>query len=165
MAGQGVVPADELGVVPDEVEGGDFSDMAAEDVHWLGREILWVCEPTGITLNNTHRLADRSKENVAVIEAFASSHGLSQNCRSSFQERGLSPLLPGIIVASFKRLVLVHELRHSGAYSTAIAVPYANTVNSPSTPSGNCFVATAVASNLNAMMACPPSRLHSSHNS
>ena len=82
-----MVPADEQGVVSDEVEGGDFGDMAAEDVHWLGREILCVYEPTGITLNNTHRIADGFKRKVPVIEVFESSHGLSQNCRSTISRK------------------------------------------------------------------------------
>ena len=54
-------PADETAVVPDEIEGGDFGDMAAEYVHGLGREIVWVGEATCTTLNNTHRIVDGFK--------------------------------------------------------------------------------------------------------
>ena len=53
-------PLNELGVVPDEVR-------AVFQRHGRGRrtlawgKIFWVCEPTCITLNNTHCLADGSK--------------------------------------------------------------------------------------------------------
>jgi len=66
-AGEGV-PAHKSGLVSDEVEGGDFSDMATEDVHRLGREILWVYKSTRLTLNKTHRLISGYNSNVNVIE-------------------------------------------------------------------------------------------------
>jgi hypothetical protein len=52
--------------------------MAAEDVHRLGREILWVYKSTWLTRNKTHRLTSGLKSKVKVIGCitdFASRQG------------------------------------------------------------------------------------------